>query len=171
LPGIRSEFGGGNYGSSRQGIAEGLAAGRTAQAAGDTASKLAQNEYESNLNATLKAYGLLPTVQGAQTAGALTTSGVGDVQQAHNQALLNQQVGNFNYDQYAPFLQSQDIISLLTGLPGGTTTTTANNPSSAGPMQALGGAAAGATLGSALFPGVGTALGAGAGALLPFLFK
>lgn len=171
LPAIRSEFQGGNYGGSRQGVAEGLAIGRTNQAIGDTASKVVQNQYDTNLNAQLKAYGLLPSTQEAQLAGAKTTSGVGDVNQAREQALLNEQIGNFNYDKLAPFLQSKEILSLLTGLPGGTTTTTANNPSSPGISQALGGAAAGATLGSMVMPGVGTAIGGAAGAALPFLFR
>ena len=161
----------GNFGGSRQGIAEGLASRGASQAIGDTSSKLVQGQYQTNIDAMLKGLGLTPTVQGAQTAPALTTSGVGDVQQAMNQAKLNEQVGNFNYAQYAPFLQSQDIISLLQGLPGGSVTTTGNSPTANPATQALGGAATGASLGSALFPGVGTAAGAGIGAILPFLFS
>ena len=160
----------GNFGSSRQGIAEGLAARGASQAAGDTASKLAQSQYDTNVNAQLKAEALSPTVQQGLTTGGTVESGVGDVQRALDQARLSEQVGNFNYDQYAPFLQSQDIISLLQGLPGGSTVSTGNTPSNPTATQALGGAAAGASLGSAIFPGVGTAVGAGAGALLPFLF-
>lgn len=172
LPAIRGEaVSTGNFGSSRQGIAEGLATREASRAAGDTAAKLAQGEYETNVNAQLKAMGLLPTVQGAQVAGATTTSGVGDVRQAMNQALLNQDVNAFNYDQMAPFLQSKEILSLLQGLPGGTTVSTGNVPSANPWTQALGGAAAGASLGSAIMPGIGTGIGAAGGALLPFVFR
>lgn len=172
LPGIRGEFGMGNFGASRQGIAEGIASGQASQAIGDTASKLAQNTYDTNINAMLKAYGLLPTVQAAQVTPAATTSAVGDVRQGREQALINQDVGAFNYDQYAPFLQSKEIMSLLTGMPGGSIVSTANNPPKAPlGMQALGGAASGAALGSMLFPGIGTGIGAAGGALLPFLFQ
>lgn len=172
LPAIRGEaVTTGNFGGSRQGIAEGLASGRASQAIGDTASKLVQNQYQTNVDAQLKAMGLLPTVQGAQTQGAVTTSGVGDVRQAREQAVLNEDVNNFNYDQLAPFLQSKEIMSLLQGLPGGSTVSTGNTPKANPATSALGGAAAGASLGTALFPGVGTAVGAGAGALLPFLFR
>lgn len=171
LPAIRNEaVTTGNFGSSRQGIAEGLATREASRAAGDTAAKIAQNEYETNVNAQLRALGLLPTVQGAQVAGATTTSGVGDVRQSMNQALINQDVSGFNYDQMAPFLQSKEILSLLQGLPGGTTVSTGNSPRANPWTQALGGAAAGASLGSAIMPGIGTGVGAGAGALLPFLF-
>lgn len=172
LPALRGEaVTTGNFGSSRQGIAEGLASGRASQAIGDTASKLVNQQYETNINAQLKAMGLLPTVQGAQVAPAVTTSGVGDVRQAMDQAQLNQLVNQFNYDQYAPFLQSKEIMSLLQGLPGGSTVSTGNVPQANTAMQALGGAATGAALGSAIMPGIGTGVGAAGGALLPFLFK
>lgn len=170
LPAIRdSAEKTGNFGSSRQGIAEGLATGRASQAIGDATSKIVNDNYSTNVDAQLKALGLLPQTAGAQTTGDLTTSAVGDTRQALAQALLGEQVGNFNYDQLAPFLQSKEILSLLSGLPGGTTTSTASTPQRNTLTSALGGAASGAAVGSALFPGVGTAAGAGIGALLPFL--
>lgn len=175
-PAIRDEFQGAGqqFGGSRRGLAEGQAANAYMRNVGDTSSKLVQNEYETNVNAQLKALGLLPQTQQAQTQGAVTTSGVGDVRQNQAQQLINQDVSNFNYDQLAPFLQSQELMSLLTGIPGGGTTSvsTGNNPGqSAGSMArgALGGAASGAALGSAIMPGFGTAAGAGLGALLSFM--
>jgi hypothetical protein len=170
LPAIRdSAERSGNFGGSRQGIAEGLATGRAGEAIGDTTSKIVSDAYSQNLNAQMKALGLLPQTQGAQTTGDLTTSAVGDTRQALAQALLGEKVGGYNYDQLAPFLQSKEIMSLLSGLPGGTATSTASVPQKNPLTQALGGAATGASLGSALFPGVGTAVGGGIGALLPFL--
>lgn len=171
LPGIRAEaVTTGNFGGSRQGIAEGLATRGASQAIGDTASKLVQSQYDTNVDAQLKAMGLLPTVQGGLVTPGVTTSGVGDVQQAMEQARLNSMVNNFNYDQTAPFLQSKEIMSLLQGLPGGTTTSTGSTPQANPVTQALGGAAAGASLGTAVMPGIGTGVGALGGALLPFLF-
>jgi hypothetical protein len=171
LPAIRSDaIHTGNFGGSRQGVAEGIATRGAEQAIGDTASKLVQSQYDTNVDAQLKALGLLPTVQSAQTQPAVTTSGVGDVRQALQQALLSQTVGNFNYDEYAPFLQSQELLGLAAGIPGGQTQSTGNVAQPNMGLQTLSGAAAGATLGSALFPGAGTAVGAGAGALLPWLF-
>lgn len=171
LPAIRGEaVSTGNFGSSRQGIAEGLASQGASRQIGDTSAKVAEDLYGTNIDAQLKALGLAPTVQGAQVAPATTLSGVGDVKQNMAQQLLGQDVSNFNYDQLAPFLQSQELISLLGTIPGGSTVTTGNAPTTNPAMSALGGAAAGASLGSALLPGVGTGIGAGAGALLPFLF-
>lgn len=172
LPAIRgSAVTSGNFGSSRQGIAEGLASQAASTATGDTAAKVAEDEYNTNIDAQLKAIGLTPTVQQSVIQPAVTTSGVGDVQQAQNQSELNSTIGSYNYSQLAPFLQSQELISLLQGIPGGGSTTTGTVPQANPATMALGGAAAGASLGSAIMPGVGTGLGAGAGALLPFLFR
>lgn len=211
LPNIRGgAITAGGFGGSRQGIAEGTAAGQTALAAGDTASKLAGSQYATNVGALQNRYAtnvaadqaryatnvnaeqqrldlmqraragdmqaltqllaLTPTVQQAQVAPALTLSGVGDVQQAQNQAELSGQIQGYNYDQLAPFLQSKEILSLLQGLPGGTTLSTGSVPPQPSALnRALGGAATGASLGSALMPGVGTGVGAVGGAILPFL--
>lgn len=169
LPAIRdSAERSGNFGSSRQGIAEGLATGRASSAIGDATSNIVNNQYNTNASNQLKALGLLPQTTATQTAGDITTSGVGDVRQNMAQSLLGEQVGNFNYDQMAPFLQSKEIMSLLSGLPGGSTTSVASGPQKNLLTGALGGAAAGASLGSFLGP-AGTAGGAGLGALLSFL--
>ena len=171
LPSIRSDaIASGGYGGSRQGIAEGQAIRDTGVAAGDAAAKLSANIYDTDVKAQLQALGLLPQTQQAQLAPATTTSGVGDVRQNMAQQQLGQDVSNFNFDQYAPFLQSQEILSLLQGLPGGSTVATGSVPQQNKLTQSIGGAATGAALGSAIAPGAGTLLGGGAGALLPFLF-
>lgn len=169
LPAIRdSAERSGNFGSSRQGIAEGLASGRASQAIGDATSGILSKAYDTNVDAQLKALGLLPQTTAAQTQGDLTTSAVGDTRQAMAQQLLGETVGNFNYDQLAPYLQSKDIMSLLTGLPGGTNVSTASTPQRNLLTSGLGGAAAGASLGS-MFGPIGTGAGAGIGGLLAFL--
>jgi hypothetical protein len=210
LPNVRgSAITAGGFGGSRQGIAEGLAAGRTAQAAGDTASKLAGSQYATNVGALQNRYAtnigaeqaryatnvqaeqnrlalmeqarrgditaltqllaLTPTVQGAQVQPALTTSGVGDVQQSMDQARIQAALQGFNYDQLAPFLQSKELLSLIQGIPGGTTLATGSVPPQPSTLnRLLGGAATGAALGSAI-PGIGTGIGAVGGAVLPFL--
>lgn len=157
------------FGGSRRGVAEGLAARDYTRNVGDTASKVVNDNYQTNVNAQLRALGLAPTTQAALTQPAVTTSGVGDVRQALQQALLSENVSNFNYDQLAPFLQSKELMSLLTGLPGGSTVSTGSVPSGNPLTGALGGAMSGASLGSAIMPGIGTGLGAAAGGLLGWL--
>lgn len=173
LPAVRSEaIKTGGLGGSRQGVFEALGAEKASRAIGDTANKVVSENYKTNVDAQMKALGLLPQTAQAQTIPGTTTSAVGDVQQAQEQARLNETIGNFTYDQIAPWLQAKELFGVVQGMPGGTTVSTANNPPApSGVMQGLSGAAAGATLGSALFPGVGTVAGAGLGALLPFLLK
>lgn len=170
-PGLRDEFAGAGqvFGGSRRNIAEAQGARDYLNTTSDTASKVVQGQYENNLNAYIKGLALLPQTQAAQLTPGLTTSGVGDVRQGMAQKLLGQDVANFNYDQLAPFLQSKELLALLQGIPGGSTTTTANNPGTNPVTGALGGAASGAALGSMVMPGIGTAAGAGIGALLSFL--
>lgn len=171
LPGIRGDsISTGNFGGSRQAIGEVNAADAYMRNVGDTSSKLVQNEYETNMNSQLKALGLLPQTLDAQTAAGRTTSAVGDVQNAYDQALRNQDVGNFNYDNNAQFLQSRDLLALLTGLPGGSNVSSANTSNSSPWLQSLAGAGSGASIGSVFGP-VGTAVGGGAGAILPWVFR
>jgi hypothetical protein len=170
-PGLRDEFAaaGQSFGGSRRGVAEGIAGRGYLNSVGDTSSKLVQDQYANNLNAMVRGLGLVPQTTQAALQPAMTVSGVGDIRQRMQQALLNQNVSNFNFDQYAPFLQSKELLSLLGGLPGGTTTSTANNPPQA-PwwQQALGGGMMGAQMGS-MFGPMGSVAGGGIGALLPFL--
>lgn len=178
---------------TRQGVAEGIASGKASRAAGDVGAQMANTElqqlqnlnqqryatdvagegqrYGQNLSALYQMLGLTPSIQGAQAQPAATLGAVGDVQQAMDQAKINEAMQNFNFDQYAPYLKSKDILSLVQGIPGGSTMSTANVPTASTGSQALGGALAGAQLGTAIMPGIGTGVGAAGGALLPFLFK
>jgi len=161
LPAIRSgAYTTGNFGSSRQGIAEGLATGRAAQAVGDTAAKVATEGYGRGLDAMTKGVALAPQTAQTQLLPAVTTSGVGDVRQGMAQALLGEQASRFNYEQLLPLLVGKELASLAAGIPGGSTTTTASGPKTDPLMQGLG-------LG---ISGLG-ALGGGQGiaALLPFI--
>lgn len=169
LPGLRDEFqaAGQSFGGSRRGVAEGIAGRGYLNTVGDTSSKLVQDQYGNNLRAMVQGLGLVPQTTQAALQPAQTVSGVGDIRQRMQQALLNQNVSNFNYDQYAPFLQSKELLSLLGGLPGGTTTSTANNPPQA-PwwQQALGGG----MMGSSILSNLGGAGGISSlMSLLPFM--
>lgn len=178
---------------SRQGIAEGIATGKASRAAGDVAAGMSNQElqalqnlnqqryatdvagegqrYGQNLSALYQTLGLTPTLQAAQVAPAATLGAVGDVKQAMDQARINEAIGNFNFDQYGGYLKSKDILSLLQGLPGGSTVSTANVPTANKGTQALGGALTGAQAGMALGGPFGAGVGAVGGAALPFLFQ
>lgn len=118
LPGIRGEANTlGNIGSSRQGIAEGLAAKGTQQAAGDVASKIAFSGYQSGLDAQMRALGLLPQTLGAQTAGAEAVGAVGDAQQQMTQKLLDELKAQFLQKQTLPLDIGKELVGLVGAIP------------------------------------------------------
>lgn len=141
-PALRDEFqaAGQQFGGSRRKVGEVQAGNSYMRNVGDTASKVVNDNYATNMAAQVKALGLLPQTQQAQVAPALTTSGVGDVQQSQAQNVLNSNVAGFNYDQLAPFLQSKELMSLLSGIPGASTTTTSTVPKPTPLQNVMGGA-------------------------------
>ena len=164
--------------------------------ASDQAAKIAEDEYAANLAAVnnryatnlganvtqrgqtiqdlLATYGLAPSLQTQQLVPGIAAGTVGDAQQQQAQNELTAQIAQYYQNQpgVIPFLQSQQVLQLLQGLPAGPVTTTGNTPTPNPISGALGGAATGAAIGSAV-PGIGTLAGAGIGAgagTLPFFF-
>lgn len=161
LPSIRGEANtSGQFGSSRQGIAEGLAAQGASRAVGDTTANIATTAYGQGLDAQGRALALAPQTQAMQAQSAITTSGVGDVRRNMDQARLTEEITRFYNEQMLPYIQGSQLAGLVGAIPGGGSTTTASGASSNPLMGGLGGAASGAALGSAIMPGVGTGIGA-----------
>lgn len=168
LPQLRSgAAASGQYGSSRQGIAEGLASGRASQAIGDTGAKIAESAYQSNLDAMTRALGLAPQTGQMQTQAATTTSGVGEVQQGQRQATDEANLSRDFYNKNIPLAKAQNLTQLegATG-GGGTSSSTAEVPWW---QKALSGGLGGASLGASIGGAPGAAVGGGMGALLSFL--
>jgi hypothetical protein len=118
--------------------------------------------YGQGLDATTRALGLAPSTQGAAVQPAVTTSGVGEVQQGQNQAETTGANYKNIYNANVPLQKAQAGLNLSGAAGGGSTTTTSEGDT--GLLQgAVGGALTGAKLGS-LIPGLGPAVGAGAGA-------
>ena len=170
-PGLRGEATQtGNFGSSRQGIAEGLAARNYMRETGDQASKLVQNQYATNIDAQMKALGLAPQTQQLQMAPSQAYAQVGDAQRRMAQALLDEKVQRFNYPYYSPLLHSQDLVGLLSSIPGGKNVSTATQEGGGGGlMGALGMGMQGLGLLGSLFGGGGGMGAGGLGMLLPWL--
>ena len=174
LPQVRmgAEQAGGAYsgGSSRQGIAEGLAIGRTNQDLSDALAKANYGSYQAGLQQMQGAVNANAGVQDQQLFNPLTLGAVGAQNQAADQAALDEKIRKFYTSQELPMLQAQQLFGLISGMPGGgTTSTTTGALPTTTPMNAgLGGAMAGGSLGS-IVPGIGTGLGAGIGGLLGLL--
>jgi len=176
LPKIRdtSTVAGGLFsgGNTREDIASGLAAGRTQQSIGDALASLYSSAYSSGLDALGTGVKLAPVTQASQLFGAQIQGQVGAQDRAIEQLKLDEAANRFNLEQALPFMTARDILSLMSGLPGGTgiSTVTGAQPSTNPYMNVLGGAASGAALGSAI-PGIGTGIGAAGGALLSLLMR
>jgi hypothetical protein len=172
LPAVRSgATQAGQFGGSRQAIAESLAIRDAGRAAGDTSAKIVGQNYGTGIDAMTKALGLSGSTAQNLTIPGQTTSAVGDVRQNLLQQILGENASKWNYEQMLPLLMGKELIGAAGAMPNAGTVSTANNPTQNPWMQGLGGAAAGASLGTALMPGIGTAAGAGLGALLPFLTR
>jgi hypothetical protein len=151
LPAIREAGTGvGQPGSTREGIAEGLASKGEQLAESTTASGIANQGYQSGLNAMNQALATSPAVTAEQTAPAGTVAAVGAEQQQQEQANLNEMIQRYMFPQTEGLARYGDIASILAGFPGGTSTTTASgnqNPSLAslliGGTAAAGGLAGG----------------------------
>lgn len=166
LPSIRGEANtAGQFGSSRQGIAEGLAAQGASRAIGDTTAGIATTAYGQGLDAQGRALALAPQTQAMQAQSAITTSGVGDVRRNMDQARLTEEISRFYNEQMLPYIQGSQLAGLVGAIPGGGTTTTASGAQGNPLMSGLGGAASGAALGSSIMPGIGTGIGALLGGL------
>lgn len=162
----------GNYGSTRQGVAEGISTGKALSQVGDVSSRIASEGYGQGLDAMTKGIGLSGQVAQNLALPGMAVSGVGDVRQNMEQRLLDDQRYRSMYPQLLPLMMGQQLASIASGMPtaGASTFASGGNQNIFG--QILGGAA---SLGS-LFGGGGPFGAAGAfggsgglTALLPFL--
>jgi hypothetical protein len=160
----------GQYGSSRQGVAEGIAAGRYADAVGDTAAKVATEGYNKGLDTFGRTLAFTPQALGATSFPAQTLASVGASVEgrAQEQAAFEeaQRMWGINY----PWIPLQNYANIVYG--GGSSGSTAKT--SGGGMtsgQQLAGGLSGAMTGLSMagmlgsIPGLAGAGGAGGAAL------
>jgi len=176
LPQIRSGAGdAGQFGGSRQGIAEGVAAGDLANVLQSDASRRASDAFDSGLETFNKTLAVLPQTTQLALGQGTALDAIGQQNQTQEQNLINadvfqsNQLENLDANRLAAFQQ------LVQGEFGGVSNSTSTGPTAAGlsPLAgAFGGAAAGAGLASALSTAttaINPILGAGIGAVLSFL--
>ena len=147
---IRSNAGqAGQYGGSRQGIAEGIAAGRQADAIGDVSSQMASNAYNKGQDTFSKTLMFAPQALEAGMTPVNWLSGVGAQQEN-----LAQEVENYNanarmWGLNAPWTPLQNYASIVYG--GATPGTTTSTQYQSGNRSALGQAAGGALTAAGLY--------------------
>lgn len=162
----------GQYGSSRQGIAEGLANKAYINKVGDVASTMASHGYDTGLDASVKATALNPQVQQGLLAPASNLDAVGQQRNAYEQAAIDDAINKWNYEQNLTGAKLAQYQNLVQGNFGGqssglSTATGGSRGGSNNMLGILGGAAAGASLAGAL--GMSAGAGAGIGALFALI--
>jgi hypothetical protein len=156
-----------NYGSSREGIQEGLDVQGAQRAAGQAGANIMNTALGQGLTATNQAIAQAPTTAGSLALPGATASTVGDVQQQQAQNTLNANNAAAWFQQMLPLLKAQSLTQGAAGLPGGTTIATGQGTSDPGMFaDILGGASAA----GGLMGGLGKLGGsAGLAGLLPLL--
>lgn len=167
LPKIASgaKVSGGQYsgGATRQGVAEGVATGKTTQGISDAVAKMYLDNYTKGLSTMSDAVKNNSNVLQQALLPGQVQSSVGAQQRSMEQAKLNEVIQKFYTGQDIPLLQAKQIMGLVGTMPGAVGTSTVSpGGSSAGIGQQVAGLGM-ALLGNALMPGIGTALGAGMG--------
>jgi|CXWL01.1.fsa_nt_gi hypothetical protein len=142
LPNLRAgaTVAGGAYsgGNTRDQLAEGTATGRTQQEIGDALSSLYDTSYRSGLQAIQSGVSQAPATQAAQLFGPKVQAAIGAQERATTQAGLDEAQKRFYLEQQLPFLRAQELMGLVSGMPGGTSigTVTPSMPQT-DPMQQI----------------------------------
>jgi len=158
-PGIDSAFSlAGRYGSGAHVAAHDAAEQNLAAQLGDLAGNLGYQGYATERANMLNALSAVPAYAQADYADIAQLSDVGRQREAMAQALINDQIARWNFEQQMPADKLRQYAGLVQGNLGGTTSTTQPYSSGAG---ILSGATSGAGLGGMFGP-----WGAGIGAIL-----
>ncbi len=162
----------GGYGtSSRQALAEGIAAGRYAQTIGDTAAKMSSDGYMAGLDTFTKVLGLTPSTISAMQAPVNLLSAVGAQKENLAQLQEDYEANSRLWDMNAEWTPLQNWANIVFGAgSGGSTSTSSGGMPQRNPITgAVGGAMTGYALGSQI-GAIGGPAGAVGGAILGALF-
>lgn len=122
LPGIRgtsTQAAGPGAFTTREGIAQGLAIDRTNQGLSAALSDMLLKNYTAGLGGLSTAIGQNPSVLQQQLFPANIYSAVGGQQRGLEQAQLDEQIRQFYAQQDLPLSKAQQLLSLISGMPGG----------------------------------------------------
>jgi hypothetical protein len=170
LPALNSQFArSGRYGSGAMVASQQRALDQLGRNLSETASGLAYQDYSAERRNQLNAALAAPNLAQQDYVDLERLAAVGLAKDQQAQAALDDAVARYNYQQNLPRQKLAEYLALIQGNYGGSTSTVSRAPQTSPLVTGLGGAAAGAKIGSILFPGVGTAVGAGLGGLLGLL--
>lgn len=129
LPQIRSgsQVSSGQYsgGGTRQGVAEGLAIGKTSSSISDSLADMYLKNYSQGLNTMAGQVNANQGVMQQQLFPHDILSAVGGQQRSLEQATLDEQIRKFYAEQDLDLSKGQQLLNLISGMPGGVGTSTA----------------------------------------------
>ena len=150
LPAIRGGArmtGGSDYGSTRQGVAEGIMGRGYLDAVGDVTSGMNTELYGKNINAVQRAMGMSPMYAQMMGVPGQMYGSAGSVLQGQKQAEIGGEMDRYGYNRDIPWNDNMAFMNMLQGGSGGTTTTSGG--SGGDMMNMLGMGMMGAKLGGA----------------------
>lgn len=113
----------GNVGSSRQGVAEGVASGRFANAAGDISAQMYSDAYNKGMDTYIRTLGLAPQILESSLLPGKTLSAVGQDVEGYGQRTADYEAGKTNYEAGYPVELLKQIVALVNGQQPLTTST------------------------------------------------
>lgn len=173
LPSIRGgAIESGQLGGSRQGVAEGIASGKFGNSIANVTSSILNNAFNTGVDAQGKALALAPQTNTLQASPYTIEEAIGGQRRGLEQDKAQYEL----FKSMFPLEHAKGILGLMSGLPGGsgTSTVTGASPQQPGAFASgLGGAASGLSLASMLPAafGINPLLGAGLGALAGVLTR
>lgn len=168
LPNIRtSSVGSGQYGGSRQDLANNIATQSYLREVGDTTGQLAYDTYNRGITAGLQTLALGPTVGQQLGMPGQFYATAGGVQQNQAQAEKNAVMDRYNERMLGPFQIALQSLQAANGVPGGSSSSSVTQPTGMQGGGGTGGKIMGAIGGAAQgFAMTGSPWGAAAGAVL-----
>jgi len=130
----------GNYGGSRQGVAQGSAINNWQQNVLDTLSNFGTNAYNKGLDIQSRAIAMAPQTRQAGLFPSQVYSSAGDWLRQQEQGGIDAEIARWNYEQNLPAQKLNQFASLV-GNPLGTQTTQQADVSRSNPYLAAGGGA------------------------------
>lgn len=159
-PGIGSQFeNAGRYGSGLYQNQMSQARQDLGKTLGNMASNIYGNNYQQERGRMMQGLWSAPALANQSWTDLQHLGGVGDAQQQLQQSLINADMQRWNFNQNQPAAKLAQYMGMIQGNYGNSSLTQVpiyHNRTTG----ALGGAATGATLGTEIYPGWGTAIGA-----------
>lgn len=137
----------GGLGGSRQGVAEGIAAGNYMDAVGNTTANIYNQAYGQGLDQQARMMTMMPQQMNNMMMPGNIYGAVGGQNQQLAQMGINEDIARHNFDQNVEYDRQSQYLNTLAGTPWGGSSVTGANPNADNEMMNMaGGALAGAGL-------------------------